>query len=174
LPLAVVEVEARALLTALEIELATPLAAGVVAVPEGVEVWLLLPLLVVEAAFAPLETEEEVEEVVAAAAPEEVEEQTGASGTVTPDPEQISWANWMALVWSSPPQAPMRQQLISPIKAVSEQMHFTSRPQLPIPPARNLLAQSVLRGSHMLVVGRLGKMTIGVGERYVPRRWASR
>lgn len=135
--------ELRALLTALETELTAPLAAEVVEVPEEAEVWVLPLLLVVEAAFALLETEEEADEVVAAAAPEEVDVQSSASGTVTPDPEQISWANWMALVWSSPPQAAIRQQLICPMKAVSEQMHFTSRPQLPMPPARNWLAQSV-------------------------------
>jgi hypothetical protein len=146
LPLAEVEeAELRALLTALATELTAPVVAEEedATVPEAAEVWLLL--VVVEAALAALEAEEEEEaEVVAAAAPEEeAVEHTGESGTVTPDPEQMSWANWIALVWSALSQAPIRQQLICPMKSLSEQMHLTSRPQLPMPPARNLLAQSV-------------------------------
>jgi hypothetical protein len=75
--------------------------------------------------------------------PETVVEQLGSLGTETPAAVQIWWAKVMALETSAGSQASMRQQDMSPMKESLEQMHFTSRPQLPMPLARNLLAQSV-------------------------------
>lgn len=45
-----------------------------------------------------------------------------------------------ACFWSASLQSPAKQQAISPRKLLFLQMHSTSRPQLPMPPWRKLLA----------------------------------
>ncbi len=76
-----------------------------------------------------------------AAALDEVEVQTTVLGTLTWLAWQICWAKSMAFCWSSGLQAPTRQQLMAEMKSLLAQMHSGSRPQLPMPPFRKMLAQ---------------------------------
>lgn len=61
-------------------------------------------------------------------------------GTLTLLAWQICWAKSMAFCWSSAAQAPTRQHEMAPMKDVSAQMHSGSRPQLPMPPLRKMVA----------------------------------
>lgn len=123
-----VEVPVLVVLEALVVELPVLVVADVV-----VEVVVLAELV------AGLVLEDEV--VDAAPPLLEVEVQTTVLGTLTWLAWQICWAKSMAFCWSSALQAPIRQHEMAEMKSLSAQMQAASRPQLPMPPFRKMLAQ---------------------------------
>lgn len=96
------------------------------------------------------------DEVVEAAAPPlllEVEVQTTVLGTLTWLAWQICCAKSMAFCWSSALQAPIRQHEMAEMKSLSAQMQAASRPQLPMPPFRKMLAQLCCCEEDLLLAG---------------------
>lgn len=80
--------------------------------------------------------------VVAPAAPEEeVEVQTTVLGTLTWLAWHSCWAKSMAFCWSAASHSLIRQQEIALMKSLLAQMQPISRPQLPMPLLRKMLAQ---------------------------------
>jgi hypothetical protein len=92
-----------------------------------------------------------VDEVVGLAPPGGgVELHDTVLGTLTCWAWQICWAKSMAFCWSAASHCWTRQHEMADMKPLSEQMQVASRPQLPMPPLRKMLAQDILEGRELV------------------------